>query len=244
MALLTERTTFSKDVLGRYTLNTWQEAMDSATPANRLDGRPFDLVIVGGGSFGGALAHHLFLNDTSHAHRLLVLEAGPFVLPEHFQNLPLPGFGPAGPTENDPHVLRSEVWGLPWRSPVAGGFTGLAYCLGGRSVFFGGWAPELLEAETVVWPAAVLSDLRNPRPNGSPGYFRQSSEQIGVTETNDFMHGDLHLAMRRQLFEAIQAGELPAAIPLAELPLHIDFPPTTRPREQLMMRLEAPLAVQ
>src|SRR5215470_12413716 len=150
MGLLTERTTFSQDVLGRYTLNTWQEAMDSVTPVDRLDGRPFDLVIVGGGSFGGALAHHLFMNDTSHAHRILVLEAGPFVLPEHFQNLPLPGFGPAGPTETDPHVLRNEVWGLPWRSPVAGGFTGLAYCLGGRSVFFGGWAPELLEAETLA----------------------------------------------------------------------------------------------
>src|SRR5262245_25143613 len=241
MALRTERTTFSKDVMGRYNLNTWQEAMDSVSPLGRQDGRPFDIVIIGGGSFGAALAQHLFFIDTAHSHRILVLEAGPLVLPEHFQNLPLPGFGPAGPTETDPHVLRNEVWGLPWRSPVPGGFTGLAYCVGGRSVFFGGWAPELLEAETTTWPLAVLNDLRNPRPDGSPGYFRQASEQIGVTETNDFLHGRLHNAMRKMLFDAVQGHQIPDAVPLAQLPLHLDVPPGTPAARRDLLKLEAPL---
>src|SRR5712691_4576307 len=83
---------------------------------------------------------------------------------------------------------QNEVWGLAWRSLVA--FPGLAYTLGGRSLFFGGWAPELLESETSTWPAGVLGELRNPLPDGRPGYFRQASEQIGVTESNDFVFGD------------------------------------------------------
>jgi glycine/D-amino acid oxidase-like deaminating enzyme len=41
-------------------------------------GRPFDLIIVGGGSFGATLAHHLLALDTFGMHRILVLEAGPY----------------------------------------------------------------------------------------------------------------------------------------------------------------------
>jgi hypothetical protein len=39
-------------------------------------GRPFDLIIVGGGSFGATLAQHLVALDTCGVHRILVLEAG------------------------------------------------------------------------------------------------------------------------------------------------------------------------
>jgi len=61
----------------------------------------------------------------------LILEAGRFALPEHVQNLPMLGLNPPPPTNTDPGVLRNEVWGLPWRSDVPGGFPGLAYALGG-----------------------------------------------------------------------------------------------------------------
>ena len=98
-------------------------------------GWPFDLIIIGGGSFGSVLAAHLFNRDRTQAHRILVLEGGPFVLPEHVQNLPgdfsLPGKGNPG-----------TVWGQPWDSDSPMGFNqtfpGLAFCLGGRSVFWGG----------------------------------------------------------------------------------------------------------
>ena len=122
-------TAFSRDVLGRYVGNDLNEAK----VAMSLTGaRPFDVIVVGGGSFAGVFAQHLFGIDAARRHRVLVLEAGPMVLGEHVQNLPMIGlnqpavatsiaalraagqFGPDGP--------RNEVWacrGTPrCRSPA------------------------------------------------------------------------------------------------------------------------------
>jgi hypothetical protein len=111
-----------------------------------------------------------------------------------------------------------------------------------------------------VWPAAVLSDLTGA------GYFKQASAQIGVTETNDFIFGDLHRAMRTQLMTAISSNSVTDAVPLATLPDHpavrfaatppspvrlgelLGLPPGTPAPSAAAARnelkLEAPLAVQ
>src|SRR5690242_7578916 len=148
-------TDFSRDVLGRYACNGFDEAMRSTDRASRPDARPFDVIVVGGGSFAGVVAQHLFFQDAAHQHRILVLEAGRLTLPEHVQNLPMLGLNPPGPVTVDPGAARAEVWGIPWRTNVPGGFPGLAYCIGGRSVFFSGWSPRLLPSElaTPPWPA-------------------------------------------------------------------------------------------
>src|SRR5205823_6815005 len=134
----------------------------------------------------------------------------------------------------DPGFLRAEVWGLPWISDVPNGFPGLAYCIGGRSVFFGGWAPQLLDEEMPLapdashpnaWPQTVVDDLKNPLSADRPGYFRQAAEQIGVTQTNDFIFGTLHAAIRQQLFTAVENAAIRGAIPLAELPQVLDGVP-------------------
>src|SRR5436853_191940 len=64
-------TDFTFDVLGRYTCNGLDEALQSANTANRPDARPFDIVILGGGSFGGGLAQHLLFQDKTHSLRTL-----------------------------------------------------------------------------------------------------------------------------------------------------------------------------
>jgi len=189
-------TDFSKDVIGRYVCNGLDEALRSTS--GRPDAKPFDVVIVGGGSFGGAAAQHLLYSDTFRNHRILVLEAGPFLFGEHVQNLPAIGLVAPGPTTVDPGVPRAEVWGLPWRTDVPLGFPGLAYCIGGRSVFFGGWSPELLDAEmsAAVWPSQVVQDLKTK-------YFAQAAEQIGVDQTNDFVFGAMHEGLRQLLFDGL-----------------------------------------
>jgi len=249
-----ESTTFTRDVEGRYICNTIDEARVTFDPdaraaaglPARADLRPFDIVIVGGGTFGAALASALFERDKERKHRILVLDGGPFAVHEHVQNIPLAGF--TGPdaihlatiqqwqANNDEKAFRDwnrEVWGLAWHSPHK--FPGLAYCVGGRSLFWGGWSPQLLDAEMPdkSWPAAVKTELKN-------AFFRQASEQIGVTETNDFIQGELHLALRKKLFDGVTANQVTGAIPLAELDLHLDHIPAG---ESDINKLEAPLAV-
>ena len=231
-----ESTTFSKDVLGRYVCNGLDEAI-----ASTLGGtRPFDVVIVGGGSFGGALAQHLLWADKAKRHRILVLEAGQWVVPEHVQNLPTLGLFAPGAVEGDPGV-RNEVWGIPWRTNVPGGFPGLAYAFGGRSLYWGGWAPRPLPEELPDdrWPAAVVSDL-------TMRYFDEAAAQIGVEETNDFVFGAMHETLRRALLDGL--GSIPGAVPAAELPSHLpetdaDGKPLSE-RQINERKLDAPLAVQ
>jgi len=268
-------TDFSRDVLGRYICNTFDEALvtydataraAAGLPA-RGDLRPFDFIIVGGGTFGAALAEHLWFRSTSRSERILVLEAGPFVLPEHVQNLPALGLNAGAPHKD--HSAQNEVWGLAWNTSDPVGFPGLAYCIGGRSVFWGGWSPRLLDSELPnAWPQSVLDDLRpKTLPDGRKGYFRQSSDQIGVSQTNDFIFGDLHRAMRKQLLDGLVAGQVTDAIDLNTLPDHpavvygntpatladvasllgLDSVPSPPPPIQNLLneaKLEAPLAVQ
>src|SRR5438874_12472762 len=102
-------TTFSLDDIGRYVCNTADEALASQDPSKHFDARPFDFIVLGGGSFGGVAAAHLFNLDVLHRYRILVLEAGPLALPEHVQNLP-PDLSPP------PKGAPDTVWGEPWES--------------------------------------------------------------------------------------------------------------------------------
>jgi hypothetical protein len=116
VAKTTERTSFSKDVQGRYLcndigeVNAWQAA----------GGRPFDVIVIGGGTFGAAIAEHLWFRQKQMGGglRTLVLEAGLFTVPEHVQNTGIQGLvDPANAfflNENapQPEPPRNEVWGI------------------------------------------------------------------------------------------------------------------------------------
>jgi uncharacterized membrane protein YsdA (DUF1294 family) len=92
-------TDFARDIIGRYVCNGLDEALASADTSRHPEARPFDMIVLGGGTFGSVLASHLFSRDVTHAHRILVLEAGPMVFTEHVQNQPM--------------LTANEVWGVP-----------------------------------------------------------------------------------------------------------------------------------
>src|SRR5262245_46706597 len=89
-------------------------------------------------------------------------------------------------------------------------FPGLAFCLGGRSVFWGGWSPYFIDSELTdpAWPASVKKDLTQkvlPAPAPVESYLDAAARQIGTDTTNDFVFGPLHDALRQRLFDGLKA---------------------------------------
>jgi hypothetical protein len=250
--LTSEPTSFSLDNMGRFLCNTLQEALDSTGQTIAGRRRDFDVIIVGGGTFGAVTAEHLFVADPTRSRRILVLEGGPFVLPEHVQNMPFLGGAPD---------LR-----VPWTNHPALNYSGLIFAIGGRSLTWGGWSPELLDVEMTAWPQPTRDALRPAGPG--EGYFAQASRHIGVKETNDFIYGPLHTALRRQLHGGLKTAGNETGFAFADLLDHpalrypdpgeppvdaallrdwLGLPATdTTPEAELreMFKLEAPLAVQ
>jgi choline dehydrogenase-like flavoprotein len=233
-----QRTDFSLDVLGRYACNGWDEALAS-TDVNQSPGaRPFDAVVIGGGSFGAVLATHLFHSDRTHRHRVLVLEAGALSLPEHVQNLP--------PPIDVADVWSKDVWNSDSPQTYNQSFAGLAFTVGGRSLFWGGWSPYFIasEIDSPMWPASVRRDLTTGVLNVGGlkiSYLDHAADQIGVKDTNDFVHGDLHTVLRARLFRAIKSRPANAK-PLLAGSRGTVINAQTRP--EVIEELEAPLAVQ
>src|SRR5437667_10667838 len=207
--LTAEYTTFTLDTMGRFLANTLQEAIDSSSQTLAGSRRDFDVIVVGGGSFGSIVAERLLLNDITHSRRILVLEAGPFVLPQHWQNLPFMG---GAPDMRRPWVADTAQFLANGRKPL--NYPGLIYAVGGRSLSWGGWSPQLLDAEVRGWPNSVVGELRSQ-------YFQEASDQIGVDETNDFIYGRLHVGLRKQIHEGLtSSGAKIGAVPFALLPDH------------------------
>jgi hypothetical protein len=124
----------------------WQQA--------RTDGT-YDLVIVGSGFCGLAVAHRALERDP-HT-RILMLERGEYFLPEHFQNLPGPFTNTlCDLTETFPWTLsRTTAEGLD------GGFLrwqhGMVPFFGGRSVLWSAWCPRPTPEEMLGWPAETIA---------------------------------------------------------------------------------------
>jgi len=185
-----QRTTMSLDVMGRFVCSTWEEATSNG-------GAPFDAVVIGAGMFGGYCAEKIYRFGAANNLRVLVLDAGPFLVATHVQNLPRAGIDVPGPLfpESDPGVARALVWGMPWRSNV--GFIGQAYCVGGKSLYWGGWCPRLLADDLAQWPPTVAAYLSN-------NYARLEA-QTGVDVTTDFIQGPLYSAVKTRISQIIQA---------------------------------------
>src|SRR2546423_3252061 len=198
-----KNTLFTADVLGRFICNTWEEATQNG-------GVGFDAVVIGAGMFGAYCAEKIY----RHANvRVLVLDAGSLLVTEHVQNLSRIGLNPAAAikvesTSQDPGP-RENVWGNPWRSPTP--FPGLAYCLGGRSLYWGGWAPQLTDADLAQWPAELKTFLKDN--------YKSVEKETGVTPKADYISGALYKALKAK-FEAV-APHVPSVDNIEDAPLAV-----------------------
>ena len=101
-----QETTFSIDVHARYVCSTWEEAVDNG-------GVKADAVVIGAGMFGAYCAEKIYRNSNL---RVLVLEAGPFLVSEHIQNLARVGLNAAGAARVSNNLQRRGP--QPWQSRV------------------------------------------------------------------------------------------------------------------------------
>ena len=181
-----QRTTLGVDLLSRFVCSTWNEATASG-------GRPFDAVVIGAGMFGAYCADEIYRRGAARNLRVLVLDAGAFLIPTHLQNLPpnigLDVPGPISPSAPEAGKARAVVWGIPWRSNVE--FIGQAYCIGGKSLYWGGWCPRLLPSDLEDWPPTVRK------------YFNQNYERVetqtGVDVRTDFIQGALFELLKQRV---------------------------------------------
>lgn len=92
---------------------------------------------------------------------MLVLEAGPFLVSEHIQNLArVDLYAPEAVLPESPAAQqpRNLVWGIPWRGNQI--FPGLAYYIGGKSLYWGGGSPRLIDDVLADWPQPARQYLQ------------------------------------------------------------------------------------
>jgi hypothetical protein len=82
-----QETTFGLDAFSRLVCNTIDEVAD----AQQLGGFGFDVVVIGSGMYGAFTAAKIYerarRQPLQRRPRVPVLESGPFLISEHFQNL-------------------------------------------------------------------------------------------------------------------------------------------------------------
>jgi choline dehydrogenase-like flavoprotein/Rieske Fe-S protein len=195
-----QRTTFSVDGLARFTCNTWEEILAAQA------GGQFDIVIVGAGMYGAYTAAKLFelgrrMARAEDSPRVLVLESGPFLIAEHIQNLTRRS------TDLGSTVAEDLVDPGQTNEPS---FVRHFRCVGGKSLFWGGWAPRYLPEDMHrldadgdrLWPEEVEDYLFT---TGFRGGYEYCEREIGAVPEQDFINGPLYDSLKA-LAEAVVAG--------------------------------------
>ena len=140
----------------------WKEAREKGQ---------FDYVVIGTGPCALGFVDRI-LGKNSQA-RILMIERGPFFLPEHFQNLPMPFENTIGGlSETFPWTLSAKT--------VAGEYIqyqhGMGPFFGGRSTLWSTWCPRPTVAEMAGWPEEVIETAQE--------YFPAAEKLLNVIPAN------------------------------------------------------------
>jgi choline dehydrogenase-like flavoprotein len=152
----------------------------------------FDYIVIGTGPCGLAFVERT-LAMNPHA-RILVIERGPFFLPEHFQNLPLPFQQTLGGlSETFPWTLSARTVGgryIRWQH-------GMVPFVGGRSTLWSAWCPRPTDEEMEGWPKPVIQAAHK--------YFAEAERLLHVIPADEIDRGgDRPAATGRPIYGILQ----------------------------------------
>lgn len=147
----------------------------------------FDYIVIGSGVCGYAFAQRVL--ESNPKTRILIVERGPFFLPEHFQNLPIPyqhalgGLSETFPWTLSANTALQPAGNISWQH-------GMVPFVGGRSIMWSSWCPRPTTEEMQYWPAATVQAAKQ--------YF-SSAEQVLNVVAADEIDKDLHPDSHRHL---------------------------------------------
>ena len=136
----------------------------------------FDFIVVGSGFCALAFVERT-LRQNPHA-RILVIERGPFFLPEHFQNLPLPFQQTLG------GLSETFPWTLSARTVASSNIRwqhGMVPFMGGRSTLWSAWCPRPTREEMQGWPEPVIAAAHE--------YFGEAEKLLNVIPADQIDQG-------------------------------------------------------
>src|SRR5712692_10453012 len=125
----------------------------------------------------------------------------------------------AVPNNNSDPGTRALVWGVPWRSHVP--FPGLAYCIGGRSLYWGGWSPRLTAVDLAKWPPPIAAFLQTPP--GTPDEYEATERETGVFDKTDYISGPLNDDLKAKCTSALPT--VPNLDAIEDAPLAVQAAP-------------------
>ncbi len=168
----------------------------------------FDHIVIGSGFCAYAFAERT-LTVNPHA-RILIIERGPFFLPQHFQNLPLPYKETLGGlSETFPWTLAAATATQPpgrisWQH-------GMVPFYGGRSIMWSAWCPRPEEDEMRGWPRAVMDAAKSHFTSAEDLLNVVSADQIDAGRSADVVDlindtRPVYGIMQKALQDRLEAG--------------------------------------
>ena len=181
-------------------------------------GFPFDVIVVGAGMFGAYCAEKLYRLGAYSGLRVLVLDAGGDAASRctsrTCRNVWAGPWVAPGTTGRGKTVQACRTWCGACRGSAMNPRRGSAHCLGGRSIFWGGWSPRLTETD--------LRQLRLAEEGSTtePGGYDRTEIEIGTVPSCDYMlatsfHDDLLAALQKAV------GDVPDLRTVEEAPLAV-----------------------
>ena len=159
----------------------------------------FDYVVIGSGFCAYAFCERILATEPKA--RILVLERGPFFLPEHFQNLPLPyvhtlgGLSETFPWTVSRRTAEQPPGNIQWQH-------GMVPFFGGRSIMWSTWCPRPLVDEMAEWPPSIIDAAQRHFESAERLLCVIPADQIDSDKPADVL--DAHVEAGRPVYRTLQ----------------------------------------